>query len=133
MVCLGPLPENVQLPQPAAPAPRIVSPDGRTVAEAVTTTSTTAAATGEATASSQGRGTNGRRRRMSTDTLGSNFTVDEEWQAQHDVSRHASLRHDADVPIPPTPNSAERIDASELVHVPQLAERRYSWEEGSSL
>ncbi len=122
VVCLGPLPENVQLPRPAG-VPRIVGPDGRTVP----------AMAGADTAVTTGLSTNERRRRNSTDTLGSNFTVDEERRAlDAEMPRQASLRHHDDVPF--TPNSAERIDAgSEIIHVPQLAERRYSWEESSSL
>lgn len=78
------------------------------------------------------------------DSLGSNFTVEEEERRQGAVAgqvkrttngsstqaqsmRLSSMSQTAE---PDTPRSQERIDGgSELVHVPQLAERRYSWEE----
>ncbi|CAM1511228.1 Fc.00g087410.m01.CDS01 [Cosmosporella sp. VM-42] len=98
------------------------------------------------------------------DSLGSNFTVDEEQRIealtrQLDLSTtqfseprnrgQTSHRGQAHLPAhiqtqgsgllrghststnePDTPRSQERIDpGSELIHVPQLAERRYSWEE----
>lgn len=78
------------------------------------------------------------------DSLGSNFTVEEEERRQGAVAgqvnrttngsstqaqfmRFSGLSQTAE---PDTPRSQERIDGgNELVHVPQLAERRYSWEE----
>ncbi|RSL89391.1 hypothetical protein CDV31_015891 [Fusarium ambrosium] len=78
------------------------------------------------------------------DSLGSNFTVEEEERRQgvlpgrlspttngssfqaHSM-RLSGMNQTAE---PDTPHSQERIDGgNELVHVPQLAERRYSWEE----
>src|SRR3569833_13189 len=112
VICLGPLPENIQPPLPPPVAPRVGGPGGRA---------------GAAASSGAGRPP----RRSSTDPLGSNFTVEEENRAREEVSRQASRRRDAGAPHPP--QSAERIDAGfELVHVPQLAEKRYSWEEGST-
>jgi hypothetical protein len=84
----------------------------------------------------------------STDTLGSNFTVEEETRlrtdeddvvvimptrqpslGQHEEGEdHERQGHDHD--IPRSPCSMERIEAgSELIHVPQVADKRYSWEE----
>jgi len=75
--------------------------------------------------------------RGSTDTLGSDFTVEEEnrLQTTDEVANqqgvgagHQREGHDHD--IPRSPRSMERIDGgSELIHVPQVAEKRYSWED----
>ncbi|KAJ4322617.1 hypothetical protein N0V84_004755 [Fusarium piperis] len=77
------------------------------------------------------------------DSLGSNFTVEEE-QIQEGVDGRLKLTTNGistqaqtvrlsgmnQTAEPDTPHSQERIDGgNELVHVPQLAERRYSWEE----
>ncbi|CAI4210691.1 unnamed protein product [Parascedosporium putredinis] len=82
--------------------------------------------------------------RVSTDTLGSNFTDVEEQLARDAPNRGGSnapanpsispinTTNQSEGPAPTTSSarSLERIDAGvELVHVPQLAERRYSWEE----
>ncbi|KAL8298626.1 hypothetical protein RB597_006622 [Gaeumannomyces tritici] len=68
-------------------------------------------------------------RRGSADTLGSNFTVEEqeeEWK-QVEFTRQQSLRIAG---TPTSPSSFERFDpAAELVHVPQVPDKRYSWEE----
>ncbi|KAI8723688.1 Peptidase A1 domain-containing protein [Fusarium sp. LHS14.1] len=78
------------------------------------------------------------------DSLGSNFTVEEEERQQGTVAgqvnrttnrsstqaRSTRLSGMSQTAEPDTPRSQERIDGgNELVHVPQLAERRYSWEE----
>ncbi|KAF4985573.1 hypothetical protein FGRMN_11162 [Fusarium graminum] len=83
------------------------------------------------------------RRRGTLDTLGSNFTVDEERESSEGSSRRLGLHtnesyteaaredpHQYSIPDPPdTSRSQERINPCEdLVHVPQMAERRYSWE-----
>jgi len=88
----------------------------------------------------------------STDTLGSNFTVEEETRLRTDEddvvvipTRQSSLGHEEDHEredherqghdhdIPRSPCSMERIEAgSELIHVPQVAEKRYSWEESQA-
>lgn len=69
-------------------------------------------------------------RRGSADTLGSNFTVEEEEEEERkqvEFTRQQSLRNAGS---PASPNSFERFDpAAELVHVPQVPDRRYSWEE----
>jgi hypothetical protein len=79
----------------------------------------------------------------SSDSLGSNFTVDEEGQSAEEPTRRLDLgtngssigavianpqqAHPADQSD--TVRGSERINPGEdLVHVPQLAERRYSWE-----
>ncbi|KAK6708968.1 hypothetical protein SNK04_009913 [Fusarium graminearum] len=79
----------------------------------------------------------------SSDSLGSNFTVDEEGRGEEDPTRrldlgtndssigaaivNSQLGHSADQPD--TLRDSGRINPGEdLVHVPQLAERRYSWE-----
>jgi hypothetical protein len=77
----------------------------------------------------------------STDTLGSNFTVDEEHMLRTDEVPGQQLstaeehdRQDHDHDIPRSPRSMERIEGgAELIHVPQVAEKRYSWEEGGSM
>ncbi|KAL2691931.1 hypothetical protein Neosp_002324 [[Neocosmospora] mangrovei] len=78
------------------------------------------------------------------DSLGSNFTVEEEERQQGPVGGQVNrttnrpstqaqsmrLSGMSQTAEPDTPRSQERIDGgNELVHVPQLAERRYSWEE----
>ncbi|KAH8172788.1 eukaryotic aspartyl protease domain-containing protein [Sarocladium implicatum] len=79
-------------------------------------------------------------RTQQSDTLGSNYTEEQERLADmargdHAVADSSSAprpRQDAagSNSDPSTPHSQERIDAgAELVHVPQLAERRYSWED----
>ena len=115
VVCLGPLPEDVQLPnqQPLVPPiPKIVTPDGRTV--------------GVGSSLRQSRESRG-----SNDSLGSNFTVDEENRLRDvEVPRLPSTSQPPQENIPRSPRSMERIETGcELVHVPQVAEKRYSWEE----
>ncbi len=81
----------------------------------------------------------------STDTLGSDFTVDEEHMLRTDSATtgqqpsptsttgqdHDRQGHDHD--IPRSPRSMERIEGgAELIHVPQIAEKRYSWEDQGS-
>lgn len=130
VVCLGPLPENVQLPDHMA-LPQIMGPDGTRISPPSGSES----------------------RDPYEDTLGSNYTEEESrleelatqasqygqyQQYQHqqgtrwplqtqDLQRgqYSSNRsHDPD-----TPESFERIDGMEFIHVPQPAEKRYSWEE----
>ncbi|SCN74140.1 uncharacterized protein FFE2_03036 [Fusarium fujikuroi] len=82
-------------------------------------------------------------RHGSVDTLGSNFTVDEERRSAEGSSRrldqgtngssvNAMIEDPPQNPSTDQPGisqSRERINPGEdLVHVPQLAERRYSWE-----
>ncbi|KAM7217047.1 Aspartic peptidase domain containing protein [Rhypophila decipiens] len=129
VVCLGPLPENVELPSQRAPIPRIFAPDGRMVnpnLPVVQPRDQPPSPVSLKHSKSNGRGSN--------DTLGSNFTVEEENRLQGDgipsPRVRASRRTDDDHDFPRSPHSMERIEAgSELVHVPQVAEKRYSWEE----
>ncbi len=146
VVCLGPLPENVQIPQlqqPPMPPPRraVTGTDGAGsgfVARTVPPLSPVGSVP-----------TLHRAANRSTSTLGSHYT-DEEEQIVEELTRQASLSQGSPVASlagaatlqqphqrrqhhhrePASPRSQERIDAgSELIHVPQLAERRYSWEE----
>ncbi|KAJ4300208.1 hypothetical protein N0V88_002877 [Collariella sp. IMI 366227] len=73
----------------------------------------------------------------SSDTLGSNFTMEEENRLRTgDLTNYEATDHqqqpqgqDHDT-IPRDPRSMGRIEAgSELIHVPQVAEKRYSWED----
>ncbi|KAF2965216.1 hypothetical protein GQX73_g8364 [Xylaria multiplex] len=98
VVCLGPLPDNVRFPHqlmmqrlPAAQNHDIVLPTMPTIASE-----------------------NPSRRHSAADTLGSNYTLEEE-------ARVAATREDT--------TAFERIDGFDIVHVPQMAHRRYSWEE----
>ncbi|KAJ2895381.1 aspartic peptidase domain-containing protein [Zalerion maritima] len=161
VVCLGPLPNNVQLPglhqPPSLPSiPRVVGPDGQSLLVPPM---------------------HHAEENNSVDTLGSNFTDEEEARfAQHDVPQlspthqrspmtpsgpkipptaaQAVAAATARRPMPPaihtglapinvrsqgsdedagTPRSPMRIDSGlDIVHVPQVAERRYSWEEERS-
>ncbi|KAF4974397.1 hypothetical protein FZEAL_8696 [Fusarium zealandicum] len=118
IVFLGPLPENVRFSRHEPP--RLAINQG---GEDDTTT----------------KELHDGQRRGTLDSLGSNFTVEEEeWKAgnmneQMNLVIHGSfadLQSTRPAAEPGTPHSQERIDASmELVHVPQLAEQRYSWEE----
>ena len=57
-------------------------------------------------------------RRGSTDSLGSNFTVEEEARIQAQIVKNLSML------------GHERVGGeSDIVHVPQPSPRRYSWEE----
>ncbi|KAL0944334.1 eukaryotic aspartyl protease family protein [Colletotrichum truncatum] len=109
IICVGPLQGNISLsePQPIAP----LCPQGREVHVPDLLAD----------------------RRLSTDTLGSNFTeFEEQLMAQQEFSRQGNLPethvrgHRAD---PSASSSQGRLDGTEWIHVPQLAERRYSWED----
>ncbi|KAF6822512.1 eukaryotic aspartyl protease family protein [Colletotrichum musicola] len=110
VICVGPLPENVSLSEARPIAP--LCPQGRSLLQVP-----------EVLAD----------RRLSTDTLGSNFTeFEEQLMAQQELTRQASLPE-----MQPRSHSAEpagswgrqRLDGTEWIHIPQPAERRYSWEE----
>jgi hypothetical protein len=72
-----------------------------------------------------------------TSTLGSNYTEEQErlthLARQNGAAapdRSTALRQQTDGSEPSTPRSQERIDpGEELIHVPQMAARRYSWED----
>jgi hypothetical protein len=50
---------------------------------------------------------------------------------QHSMLQTQHEEGDDNDDMPRSPRSMERIDAgSELIHVPQVADKRYSWEEG---
>ncbi|RYP54650.1 hypothetical protein DL768_000586 [Monosporascus sp. mg162] len=88
VVCLGPLPPNIRLPYQTylSSMPPPAGPRGVDLMDPPTIPSL-----------------DRQHRASTTDTLGSNYTVDEE--------------------------SRWRIHGSDIVHIPQLPERRYSWED----
>ncbi|KAI1102267.1 acid protease [Jackrogersella minutella] len=111
VICLGPLPDNVRLPhQSTQPAqvpqlslPGVLHLDGQTIAYPPMPP---IPSTDECYRTS---------RRVSTaDTLGSNYTVEEE-------ARLAAVQEVA--------NTFGRIDGDDIIHIPQPASKRYSWEE----
>lgn len=133
VICLGPLPENVQLPRHHPSLPRLLLPDGGARNPRLTTMSPPQHPPQQPAPSAH-------HHRPSTSTLGSDYTFEEEIQLrnQTDISQNGYMRHQLDeIPVeersndyPKSPASLERIDGgSELVHVPQLADKRYSWEE----
>ncbi|KAK3306887.1 aspartic peptidase domain-containing protein [Chaetomium strumarium] len=130
VVCLGPLPDNVRIPRIQPSLPQIVPP------------SSSSAGTGPAYLHSHSLALprplhhHRSQTQCSTDTLGSNFTVEEEGRLRTDETtsknsvRQDQERQDHDYDVPRSPCSMERIEAgSELIHVPQVAEKRYSWED----
>ncbi|KAK4099677.1 acid protease [Parathielavia hyrcaniae] len=132
VVCLGPLPENVQLPRPRRSIPRIVTPASPPADSGPDDLRP------EDLPLPQPLGHHRSHTQASTDTLGSNFTVDEEDHPRSDDTttrqlmrpEHDRQEHDHD--IPRSPRSMERIEeGAELIHVPQVAEKRYSWEDQS--
>lgn len=117
IICLGPLPENVQLPN-SGPVHPVIPQRSQSGPE------TPVMGNPEA--------------QVSTETLGSNFTDMEEQMARAQSSPRSRRERGQDVSESPrsgtnnlaSPRSLDRIDGGvELIHVPQLAERRYSWEE----
>lgn len=125
IVCLGPLPENVQLPHHRPSIPQLIIQDRPTAPPAASSVSPLQSFS---PSESPPRSVHLRR---STETLGSNYTVEEESRIRDEIARHESLRSQShEGHSPQSPHSMGRIDAgSELIHVPQLAEKRYSWEE----
>ncbi|KAL2137389.1 hypothetical protein VTI74DRAFT_10 [Chaetomium olivicolor] len=130
VVCLGPLPENVRLPRPHPSIPRIVVPDDPSEAGPAYSNHQDLPLPrplGHYRSETQG----------SSETLGSNFTVEEEDRLRTErATRHENTEHEEQpegqdhTTMPRSPRSMERIEAgSELIHVPQVAEKRYSWEE----
>ncbi|KAJ2997162.1 hypothetical protein NUW58_g738 [Xylaria curta] len=98
VVCLGPLPDNVRLPHQLM----MQRPAGAQGHDFVLPTMPTIPSE------------NPSRRQSTADTLGSNYTLEEE-------ARVAATRDNA--------AAFGRIDGFDIVHVPQMAHRRYSWEE----
>ncbi|OLN87960.1 Aspartic proteinase yapsin-3 [Colletotrichum chlorophyti] len=110
VICLGPLPNNVCLSGPGETSPPFACSQGHDIVVPEILSAN----------------------RLSTDTLGSNWTEFEQELIAQELTRQGSL---------PGNNGRSRsaegdfsrsqqcIDGSELIHVPQMAERRYSWEE----
>ncbi|KAI0811642.1 aspartic peptidase domain-containing protein [Xylaria sp. FL0064] len=121
VVCLGPLPDNVRFPHqmmvqrpPGTQNHDINLPKMPTIASETPS-----------------------RRHSTADTLGSNFTLEEEARVAATVaaSRIAPPRDAPARDAPPQDAPRDdatafgRIDGYDIVHVPQMAHRRYSWEE----
>ncbi|KAI1763650.1 acid protease [Hypoxylon sp. FL1150] len=109
VICLGPLPDNVRLPhQPPQPTiPGVLHQDDQDAQEIAYLPMPHIPFIGENSHRAS--------RRVSTaDTLGSNYTVEEE-------ARLAAVRE--------TTDTFGRIDGDDLIHIPQPALKRYSWEE----
>lgn len=107
VICLGPLPDNVRLPNqpPAQPTiPGILHLDGQAINYPPM----------PPIPSTDEYSHRASRRVSTADTLGSNYTVEEE-------ARLAAVREVAD--------TFGRIDGDDLIHIPQPALKRYSWEE----
>ncbi|KAI1153211.1 aspartic peptidase domain-containing protein [Nemania diffusa] len=99
VVCLGPLPDNIRFPHqlmmqrpPNLQHHDNILPTMPTIASAIPS-----------------------RRQSIADTLGSNYTLEEEARVV--------------VPTQDDRTAFGRIDGFDIVHVPQMAHRRYSWEE----
>ncbi|KAI1817800.1 acid protease [Poronia punctata] len=104
VVCLGPLPDNVQLPHQlmmqrslGARSQGISLPPMPPVPPMSPILSA-----------------NNSRRQSTADTLGSNYTLEEE-------ARAVAKREAAE--------ALERLEGHDIIHVPQMAHQRYSWEE----
>lgn len=141
VVCLGPLPDNIQVVRHDGIS-HVLGPDGRNIL--------VPAFSSEA--------------HLSEGSLGSNYTVEEQERIMHEMTRQNNIAlaqphqsivemlpstgrqqlsppriqtqginsalHSSSRSIDPgTPHSEERIDGRDLIHVPQMAEKRYSWEE----
>lgn len=108
VICLGPLPDNVRLPnQPPLPQPSIpgvLHLDGQAIAYPPM----------PPIPSSDEYSHRASRRVSTADTLGSNYTVEED-------ARLAAVQEAA--------NTFGRIDGDDIIHIPQPALQRYSWEE----
>ncbi|XXG98439.1 hypothetical protein Hte_004762 [Hypoxylon texense] len=108
VICLGPLPDNVRLPhQPPPPQPSIpgvLHLDGQSIAYPPM----------PPIPSGDEYSHRASRRVSTADTLGSNYTVEED-------ARLAAVQEAA--------NTFGRIDGDDLIHIPQPALKRYSWEE----
>ncbi|KAK4165216.1 aspartic peptidase domain-containing protein [Cladorrhinum sp. PSN259] len=143
VVCLGPLPEGVELPHQRLPLPRILGPDGRAMQQGGPVSPHTPASPlpPPGPLGHYRSDTNG-----SSETLGSNFTDEEGQLVTEAVQRtyqSSGLRQEqlheqlpqqnsrnAAPPSPQSPQSMDRIESSfEFIHVPQVADKRYSWEE----
>lgn len=142
VICLGPLPENVQLPRPQPPIPRIITTDAPPPEDGAAPPDDAdlppPQPLGHYRSATQG----------SSDTLGSNFTVEEadrlrtleiadrlgtaNMTAQQILDSEIAREAVEPAGVPRAPRSMERIETGaelELIHVPQVAEKRYSWED----
>ncbi|KAJ0166085.1 hypothetical protein CTA2_8768 [Colletotrichum tanaceti] len=111
VVCLGPLPEHISIPGPRAiPAP-VTHRQGSSNVDVVVPQVLAAS-------------------RLSTDTLGSNWTEFEEELMAQELTGQVSLQEGAGNREEESDSleSLHRLDGSEFIHIPQPAERRYSWE-----
>ncbi|KAK4174189.1 aspartic peptidase domain-containing protein [Triangularia setosa] len=165
VVCLGPLPEHIELPTqrpppPPTPTTRVFNSDGQPIegVSPISPASPLPLPPGRLGGHYRSE-TNG-----SNETLGSNFTEEEGEIMTRHVSNTAqpppaepSQRRPQQIPperqpqrrprrisllqpcqgdeeddMPNSPQSMERIEGTDgLIHVPQVADKRYSWEEGS--
>ncbi|KAK4204897.1 aspartic peptidase domain-containing protein [Triangularia verruculosa] len=167
VICLGPLPEHIELPTqrpppPPTPTTRIFNSDGQPIEDVspISPTSPLPLPPGRLGGHYRSE-TNG-----SNETLGSNFTEEEgeiltravsnpvaapeqrqRQQPRQRISRQEAQRRppprrisllqprggaDEEEDMPNSPQSMERIEGRDgLIHVPQVADKRYSWEEGS--
>ncbi|POS70816.1 hypothetical protein DHEL01_v210790 [Diaporthe helianthi] len=157
IVCLGPMPDNMQFPSPSnnhfrslsqqnpRSPPMLVIPNGQQRSSPASPSSPPSPVTQdlflhdqsplapyqspvksvftrELSLRSDGPGTESpyreADRRGSTDSLGSNFTVEEEARIQAQIVKNLSML------------GQERVGGEgDIVHVPQPSPRRYSWEE----
>ncbi|KAI0965643.1 aspartic peptidase domain-containing protein [Xylaria arbuscula] len=112
VVCLGPLPDNVRFPHQMM----VQRPPGNLTYDIVLPTMPTIASE------------NPSRRHSTADTLGSNFTLEEEARVAATVAATGVDTARVDTTRGDT-TAFGRIDGLDIVHVPQMAHRRYSWEE----
>lgn len=98
VVCLGPLPDSVRFPHQLLTQKPLGMRSHDNVLSIIPIVASE----------------NPSRRQSTTDTLGSNYTLEEE--ARVAVTRKL-------------PAAFGRLDGVDIVHVPQMAHRRYSWEE----
>ncbi|KAI1852504.1 hypothetical protein JX266_002682 [Neoarthrinium moseri] len=102
VVCLGPLPNNIRPPHPTS-MPRLLSPAGH----AFTLPTIPSAAES--------------RRESTADTLGSNFTVDEEAHIRDEIERNGTFGEPVaeEEPELHSARSFGTLDGTDLVHIPQ--------------
>ncbi|EHK20346.1 uncharacterized protein TRIVIDRAFT_192926 [Trichoderma virens Gv29-8] len=129
IVCLGNLPENMQSLRHSIMLAHIVSQENRDSISSFTPRFKAEF-------------------HLSEQSLGSNYT-DEEERIMHEVTRQATFslarskgepssaeptgergeEHNLGTNNPYSSRGEERIDGNDLIHVPQMAEKRYSWED----
>jgi hypothetical protein len=171
VVCLGPLPEHIELPThrppppPPTPTTRIFNSGGQPT-EIISPISPLGPS-GPPSPLPLPPGRLGGHYRSetngSTETLGSNYTEEEGRIQEEIMTRHAGNTHQQqqlpreppqlqrrsrritlqprqtqgqggnEDDMPNSPQSMERIEGTDgLIHVPQVADKRYSWEQDSS-